>query len=63
MEGVKHKVRWDVIRRVNKPIPHPGRPTTTWPTSWQAYHDIANELGEIIIPTCQQLREDAEWKK
>ena len=56
MEGVRHKVSWDVHRRAAKHIPH------THP-AWRIRREIANEINEIIVPAKEQLREDAEWKK
>ena len=56
MEGVTHKLSWDTRIRAAKHTPpfHP---------SWRIGREINNELGPIIIPTKEQLREDATWKE
>ena len=60
MEGVAKKVRrdlsWDTRIRANKHTPpfHPSR---------RIGREINNELGPIIIPTTEQLREDTTWKE
>ena len=56
MEGVKHKVSWEVHHRVGKPIPHP-HPYV----SWQIRREVARMTLQILIFTEDQLEEDAEW--
>ena len=56
MEGITRKLRWDVYRRVDKHIPH------THP-AWRIRIEIDSVTRQLIIPTCQQLEEDAEWKE
>ena len=56
MEEVNHKVKWDVQRRADKHTPH------THP-AWRIRIEIDSVTRQLIIPTCQQLEEDAEWKK
>ena len=55
MEEVNHKVRWEVHRRVGKPIPHPH-------PGWRI-RATANVMCEIIDSMEEQLYEDAKWKE
>ena len=61
MEGVRHKVSWDVYLRVGKrtpdhPLPH------THPFR-QVRVDITNVMQQVTLPVHGQLWEDAEWKE
>ena len=55
MKGVADKVKWDVIRRVNKPLStdHPSR---------RIRREADSGINEIIDSMEEQLYEDATWK-
>ena len=56
MEEVAHKLKREVLHRVDKRT-RPSHP------AWQVRVDITNVMRQLTLPTKEQLREDAEWKK
>ena len=55
MEGVTHKLKWEVYLRVDRHIPHPH-------PGWWIRREAANVIHQVTRPTRDQLEEDAKWK-
>ena len=58
MEGVVHKVDWNVHRRAAKHIPH-----YQHHPAWRIGREASVVIDEIIAPIEAQLEEDATWKE